>query len=186
MPGELMCFYRNINEWNKYNNTSAVRYALTYALNPNPQYRFIPGSDEDGADCSNFMSQCLRAGGAPFAYDSLPWWYRVNGPRPSDDRWSFSWSVAHSLYWTLKRRKQNKIRGLKAQEVNDMGMLQLGDIIQYEDKNGKIYHSAMVTAFTIDRGVRVPLISQHSKNGRNISHFKEKARKMHFMKIEVL
>jgi hypothetical protein len=180
-----MFFNDNFNRANKYNNEKAVSYALTYALNPNPQFKFIPGRNDGGGDCSNFMSQCLKAGGAPFAYDSSPWWYRVNGISTSDDRWSLSWTVAHSLYWTLKKRNQYKLRGLKAQEVKDMQMLELGDLIQYEDKNGIIYHSAMVTAFTRDKGTIVPLITQHSVNGINITHVKPKAKKMHFMKIEV-
>ena len=180
-----MFFYGNFRDANIYNNARAVRYAITYALNPNPEFRFIPGRDDGGGDCTNFMSQCLKAGGAPFAYNSSPWWYKVNGISPSDDKWSISWTVAHSLYWTLKKRKQSRLRGLKAEEVKDMQMLKLGDLIQYEDKNGVIYHSAMVTAFTGDKGMRIPLITQHSVNGINITHIKPKAKKMHFMKIEV-
>jgi hypothetical protein len=180
-----MFFYGDFSRTNRYNNVEAVRYSLIYALNPNSDYRFFAGHDDGGGDCSNFVSQCLRAGGAPFAYDSSPWWYRMNGVSQSDDRWSLSWSVANSLYWTLKVRNKSKLKGLKANEVKDIELLELGDLIQYEDKSGRIYHSAMVTAFTRDRGVIVPLISQHSINGRNITHFKEKAKKMHFMKIEV-
>lgn len=177
--------YRNFNTENKYNRSSAVRYALTYALNPNPEYRFIPGRHDGGGDCTNFISQCLRAGGAPFAYGASPWWYNIGGINPSDDRWSMSWSVAHSLYWTLKVRNKTRLPGLKAIEINDLQLLEPGDLIQYEDKNGSIYHSAMVTDFAISEGVRVPLITQHSYNGRNVTHIKDKAKKMHFMKIIV-
>ncbi|MCM0646947.1 amidase domain-containing protein [Clostridium swellfunianum] len=180
-----MYYFGNFDRTNRYNHENAVRYALTYALNPNPEFKFIPGRDDGGGDCTNFISQCLKAGGAPLAFDSSPWWYRMNGSRSSDDTWSVSWTVAHSLYWTLKVRNQSRLRGLKAKEVNDIQLLELGDIIQYEDKSGRIYHSAMVTAFSIDKGGRVPLISQHSYNLRNATHVKEKAKKMHFMKIEV-
>ncbi len=180
-----MFFYGNFNRVNKYNNAEAVRYALTHALAPNPEFIFIPDRNDGGGDCSNFISQCLQAGGAPFAYGTSPWWYRVNGTSKSDHSWSISWAVAHSLYWTLKVRHQSRLGGLKAQEVNDMQLLELGDLIQYEDSKGAIYHSAMVTAFTIDKGMRIPLISQHTINGRNITHYKPKAKKMHFMKIEV-
>jgi hypothetical protein len=33
--------------------------------------------------------------------------------------------------------------------------------------------------------MRIPLITQHSVNGINITHVKPKAKKMHLMKIEV-
>jgi hypothetical protein len=180
-----MYFYGDFYRGNRYNNDRAVRYALTYALKPNPEFRFFPGHDDGGGDCTNFMSQCIKAGGAPMAFGSSPWWYRMNGLSQKDDRWAVSWAVAHSLYWTLKTRSKSRLSGLKAREVQDMQQLELGDIIQYEDKNGIIYHSAMVTAFANDKGMRVPLITQHSKNAINISYYKEKAKKMHFMKIEV-
>lgn len=180
-----MYFYGDFHRGTKYNNDRAVRYALTYALKPNPEFSFFPGRDDGGGDCTNFMSQCLKAGGAPFAFDSSPWWYSRKSINPKNDKWSVSWAVAHSLYWTLKVRNQSKLAGLKAREVKDMQQLELGDIIQYEDKNGVIYHSAMVTAFANEKGAKVPLITQHSINGVNITCYKEKAKKMHFMKIEV-
>jgi hypothetical protein len=179
-------YYGSFYRVNNYNNDKAVKYALTYALAPNPEYRYLKGRDDGGGDCTNFISQCLKAGGAPFAYDSSPWWYNIRTINPQDDRWSMSWTVAHSLYWTLKRRGKSKLRGLSANEVQEIDLLELGDLIQYEDKNGLIYHSAIVTAFIIEKGIQVPLISQHSVDGRNVTHIKPKAKKMHFMKIQVV
>lgn len=170
-------FYRSNN---LYDRNSAVEYALTYALQPNPAFKFLDSHGEGGGDCSNFVSQCLKAGGAPFAYKAAPWWYNLNS-----HNWSISWAVAHSLYWTLKIREKNNNYGLKASEIKDKSLLELGDIIQYEDAKGSIYHSAIITAFANDKGEKVPVISQHSINGRNISYLKEKAKKMHFMKIIV-
>ncbi|MCM8711149.1 amidase domain-containing protein [Clostridium sp. SYSU_GA19001] len=173
-----MEYYGNFYKVNGYNGENAVRYALTYALNPNPEYKYFSSHGEGGGNCSNFVSQCLKAGGAPFAYDSSPWWYKGN-------TWSVSWAVAHALYWTLKVRAKKKMKGLKAFEVPSIESLSLGDLIQYEDYKEIIYHSAIVTAFTIDRGIKVPLISQNTYNARNISYIKPKAKKTHFMKIVV-
>lgn len=173
-------YYTHIYRGNNYNRQNAVRYALTYALNPNPNFIFFNLHGDGGGDCSNFISQCLNAGGAPFAYDSSPWWYNAR-----NGSWSVSWAVAHSLYWTLKLRGEKRLKGLKATEVQDLGMLELGDLIQYEDYKGLIYHSAIITAYTFDGGQKVPLISQHTYNARNISYVKPQAKKMHFMKIEV-
>jgi hypothetical protein len=51
---------------NNYNHREAVQYALRYGMNPNPSYRFMGVYQTVGGDCSNFISQCLRAGGAPW------------------------------------------------------------------------------------------------------------------------
>lgn len=172
---------------NNYNRESAVQYALTYALDPNPNFRYFPVHGDGGGDCSNFISQCLKAGGAPFAYGKDPWWYnRNNTSNTNAHTWSISWAVAHSLYWTLKIRGQNNMKGLRSREVESIDMLDLGDIIQYENFNGMIYHSAMITAFTEQDGNRLPLISQHTYNAKNIPYVKPAARKAHFMKIEVV
>lgn len=176
-----MYYYGNLyRSDNLYNRNNAVEYALKYALDPNPNFKFLNSHGDGGGDCSSFVSQCLKVGGAPFAFKVSPWWYNMYS-----HRWSVSWAVAHSLYWTLKVREKNNSYGLKAAEVKDMGLLELGDIIQYEDASGIIYHSAIITAFTNETGGKTPLISQHSYNGRNVSYLKAKARKMHFMKIKV-
>ncbi len=43
-----------------YDRNAAVEYALTYNLNPNPEYQSL---DAVGGDCTNFVSQALYAGG---------------------------------------------------------------------------------------------------------------------------
>jgi hypothetical protein len=85
----------------------------------------------------------------------------------------------------LKARGASNLNGLRGIEIQSSEALELGDIIQYENYTGAIYHSAIVTAFTYERGLREPLISQHSFNALNISYIKPKAKKMHLMKIIV-
>ncbi|WDC83325.1 amidase domain-containing protein [Caloramator sp. mosi_1] len=168
---------------NKYDRNRAVKYALRYALSPNSDFRYFASHGDGGGDCSNFVSQCLLAGGAQMdAKSQKPWWYK-NGYNRQHDTWSVSWSVAHSLYWTLKSRTELKLPGIKAIEIPDISGLETGDIIQYENKNGVIYHSAIVTDLTYEKGSRVPLISQHSFDAMNISYVKPAASKAHFMKI---
>jgi len=170
---------------NRYLREKAVKYAIQYAENPNPDYIYFRVHGDGGGDCSNFISQCLRAGGAPMAYDTIrPWWYNNRGTLDiRRHSWSMSWAVAHSLYWCLKVRNEMNLPGLKALEVEDIDMLELGDVIQYENSMGKIYHSAIVTAFTVERGAMIPLTSQHSYDRLNIPYIKPAAKKMHFMKI---
>jgi hypothetical protein len=182
-----MNFYSSVFRVNAYNRQNAVRYAVQYALTPNPLYRFFASHGEGGGDCTNFISQCLRAGGAPMAFGTeRPWWYnKKNTYSNKDDLWSNSWSVANSLYWCLKVRGKSNIQGLQGIEVEDIDLLELGDIIQYENLKGNIYHSAIVTNFTNEKGMKVPLISQHTYNALNISHIKSAAQKAHFMKIKI-
>lgn len=52
-----------------YNRSDAVRYATKYALVWNPSFR-----DFNNMDCTNFVSQCLFAGGWPMMEWPLNWW----------------------------------------------------------------------------------------------------------------
>jgi cell wall-associated NlpC family hydrolase len=177
----------DIHAVNKYSRDDAVRYAVRYALTPNTFYRYLPGRGDGGGDCSNFVSQCLKAGGAHMEYSlPRPWWYKGNGTQDTrGDTWSVSWAVAHSLYWCLKVRYKLNLTGLKGMEVSDLNLLERGDIIQYENNREVIYHSAIITGFIYQGGKKVPLISQHSFDALNISYIKPAAKKMHFIKIIV-
>lgn len=182
-----MNLYNNYFRQNRYNRQDAVRYAYTYGFNPNPQYRYFFEYGDGGGDCSNFISQCLKAGGAPMDYNGeWAWWYNNKGTtNVNDDTWSITWAVAHSLYWCLKSRGQLNLPGLKAIEVSDLSMLELGDLIQYENNDGVIYHSTIITAFTNSNDRRIPMVSQHTYNAVNTSYIKPAAKKMHYMKIIV-
>ena len=59
--------------------------------------------------CTNYVSQCLRAGGAPM------WGYpnREKGWWIQGGTWSLSWSTSHSLRWYLGTSK----KGLTATRV---------------------------------------------------------------------
>lgn len=177
----------NIFRQSNYSRRAAVKYAVDYAIKPNPLYRYFAVHGDGGGDCSSFISQCINAGGAPMFYDQpRPWWYNTNGTALINKHtWSLSWSVANSLYLCLKTRGTSNLNGLKGIEVQSIESLELGDIIQYENNTGAIYHSAIITAFTNERGLKEPLISQHSYNALNISYIKPKAKKMHLMKIIV-
>jgi len=163
---------------NNYSRKKAVSYACTYALKPNPAYRYFPLHVNTSGDCSNFVSQCLRAGGAPFNFNHRnPWWY--NSKHINNDTWTISWATANSLYWHLKISNKLKLPGLKGIEVNSTQTLKLGDLIFYEDTNGVIFHSAIITAFS-----NTPLVSQHSYEALSIPYINSyKAYKIHFIKV---
>ncbi|MGH4122507.1 MAG: amidase domain-containing protein [Clostridium sp.] len=170
---------------NQYSRINAVNYARTYALHPNPNFRYFSLiNNETSGDCANFVSQCLLAGGAPMIFTgSHPWWYnKANTLSTEDDTWSVTWTVAHSLYWTLKVNQQSNATGIKGLEIYDTDLLELGDLIFFEGNNGNIFHSAIVTAFIYSQ----PLVSHHSFEALDI-YYKNSwpAKQVHFLKISL-
>ncbi len=175
-----MYYYRQ----NNYLREKAVKYAIDYALTPNPSFKYFEVFENAGGDCTNFVSQCLLAGGAPMTYGTeYAWWYnKSNTSTTANDSWSVAWAVAHSLYWTLKVNQQYNYKGAKGLEVADVNILVPGDLIFYEDEKGLVYHSAIITSISSSG----PLISQHTYDALNISYLKTwKAKRMHFIKISI-
>ncbi|TDQ35433.1 amidase domain-containing protein [Aureibacillus halotolerans] len=133
-----------------YNRREAVRYADYWWNSYNPAYR------EFEVDCTNYISQCLRAGGAPMRGQpnrGKGWWY-------SGSSWSYSWAVAHSLRWYLS----GSTAGLQGEEVASPLDLQLGDVICYDfEGDGRWNHNTIVTAFD-ENGE--PLVNAHTSNSR--------------------
>lgn len=168
---------------NSYSRINAVQYATTYALKANPYYRYFPLINDSSGDCANFVSQCLKAGGAPMTYGNNPWWYNHSSPNTTkDDTWSLSWTVAHSLYWHLKISNANNQYGAKGKETNNINELQIGDLVFFEDNKGQIFHSAIITAFNNN----APLISHHSYEALNIPIQNSwPSNKIHFLKISI-
>lgn len=134
----------------EYERLAATRYAERWWDDHNPEYR----SFDD--DCTNYISQCLRAGRAPMR--GMPargkgWWY-------TNDNWSFSWTVAHSLRWYLSGSNN----GLQAREVSSAEELMRGDIICYDfNGDGRWQHTTIV----VDKDANhMPLVNAHTTNSR--------------------
>ncbi len=133
-----------------YDRQRAVQYAERWWNEYNPAYR------QFDVDCTNYVSQCLHAGGAPmrgYPNRSQGWWYQATN-------WSYSWSVAHSLRWYLSSSKS----GLQANEVNRPEQLELGDVICYDfDGDGRWQHTTIVVAKDQNN---MPLVNAHTTNSR--------------------
>lgn len=138
----------------RYDRQQAVSYAHRWWNSYNPQFK------QFDVDCTNYVSQCLWAGGAPMSYArerSKGWWYRFGDP-PS---WSYSWSVAHSLHWYLAGSQS----GLRGKEVSSARQLEPGDVICYDfDGDGRWDHNTIVVGK--DRSGE-PLVNAHTTNSRN-------------------
>lgn len=135
-----------------YDPARAVAYATRWWDGRNPRFRSFP------VDCTNFVSQCLWAGGWPMVHGGRRdrgWWYEGDGG--AADRWSFSWAVAHSLRWYLA-----EARG--AAEVRESADLRPGDVICYDfTDDGRWEHTAIVTATRNGE----PLVSAHTYDVRD-------------------
>ncbi|KYD26265.1 amidase domain-containing protein [Geobacillus sp. FSL W8-0032] len=134
----------------QYDRAQAVRYAETWWNRHNPAFPSFP------VDCTNFVSQCLYAGGVPmtgYPNRARGWWCQ-NGS------WSYSWAVAHSLRWYLSGSRI----GLQAVEVSEPGQLMAGDVICYDFQgDGRFDHSAIVVAKDQEG---MPLVNAHTTNSR--------------------
>ncbi|WP_168188737.1 amidase domain-containing protein [Thermoflavimicrobium daqui] len=132
-PGESQL---NKPEPNGYNRAKAKEYAYKWwNKRNNAQYgyysRAMGGCEDCWADCTNFISQVIKAGGMKEVTNGNSYWYY------SDKKPSLSWGVAHSFYLHMKQR---------AKPVENIWDLKVGDIINFDFENdGRINHSAVVT-----------------------------------------
>lgn len=134
-----------------YDRLAAVKYAERWWNDYNPKY------EKFHVDCTNYVSQCLHAGGAPMrgAPDrGNGWWYQ-------HDNWSYSWSVANALRWYLS----GSTKGLKGREVEAAEDLDPGDVICYDfEGDGRWDHTTIVVA---KDAYGMPLVNAHTENSRN-------------------
>ncbi|UOQ85012.1 amidase domain-containing protein [Gracilibacillus salinarum] len=135
-----------------YDRRAAVQYAERWWNDANPAYRYFAEND-----CTNYISQCMRAGGAPMTgapNRSKGWWYQGNN-------WSYSWSVANSFRWNLS----GATSGLKGTEVSDPRDLLPGDVICYDfEGDGRWDHNTIVVA---KDSQNMPLVNAHTNNSRH-------------------
>ncbi|MGN1400436.1 MAG: amidase domain-containing protein [Bacillus sp. (in: firmicutes)] len=134
-----------------YDRLEAVKYADTWWNEYNPAYRSFEN------DCTNYISQCLHAGGGPMRgapNRSSGWWYSGNS-------WSYSWTVAHALQLYL----QNSTVGLRGREVSSPYELEIGDIICYDfEGDGRFNHNTIITAKDYYGN---PLVNAHTTDSRH-------------------
>lgn len=128
--------------YSRYNGAAAANYAVKYALSYNSNYT---NWDPRGGDCTNFVSQCLLAGGLPT--DAA--WYKDSN----------TWVRVIDLYDWLTRQK-DYARSLTWQENATVG-----DIVQlYNSKKGW-YHSLIISYNRNNSGEL--FVSSHSDEWRN-------------------
>lgn len=155
-----------------YNRWKAVEYAHKWAFKRNPRYIDF---SKMGGDCTNFISQCLYAGGAGMNYKkTFGWYYNSPGDRAP------AWSGVPYLYKFLIN---NKGIGPFAKEVH-IGQIEQGDIIQLSFQDSNYSHSLIVVQIIGDPSVETVLIATHTDDSdyRPLSTYE--VEQMRFLKID--
>src|SRR5262249_10993608 len=124
-----------------FNRELVVEYARKWALSENPNfYRY-------GDDCTNFVSQCLLAGGwtmvGTFEHrkDDNVWWCDVDGHTflgcLAGHNASYTWAGAQNFYNFLQATQRGT-------QVPDWRELDRGDVIQLQTLDDDHVHHSMV------------------------------------------
>ena len=126
-----------------YDRARAVEYARRWALSRNPLFIDFTGR---GGNCTNFVSQCLLAGGAIMNYTPTYGWYYI-----SPEERAPAWSGVNELYDFLtgipEFSEANGGIGPFAAEVRNSRMIEIGDIVQLANSSGNYYHTLIISAF---------------------------------------
>ena len=133
---------RKVTSKNAYNRSAVKRYIKKWVKGHNPSY---PNLDKKGGDCTNFVSQCMHAGGFKMNND----WYCGKRSGINKDYYTKPWVQAYSLYsYVLECMSKYKTYTIKsAKDVKNIyKKLDVGDLLFFNtDKREKnISHSAII------------------------------------------
>lgn len=116
-----------------YNREDAVLYARKWALGANPRYYHFAGI---GGDCTNFISQCLYAGGGVMNYNKYYGWFYKDILNRSP-----SWTSVEYLKDFLLR--ENGVGPIG--ELATINKLERGDIIQLKQNPTHFNHTVIIS-----------------------------------------
>ena len=154
----------HVSPCGRYRARRAAAYAAKWRTDRNSSYKSFD------ADCTNFMSQILRAGGLAqmreYETGEGSWWMTKNGPFFAPWNWTHSWSVSDTL--------QDHLREYGLARVTKSAY-RPGDFIAYDwEPDGTYDHINFV--YSVRRGE--PYLLQHTpdySSPRAFSDFKAEA-----------
>ena len=127
-----------------YNRRRAVEYARRWALSRNPLFIDFTGQ---GGNCTNFVSQCIFAGAPVMNYTPTFGWYYV-----SPENRAPAWSGVDELYSFLTGAPDftsvNGGYGPYATDAATSRNVEIGDIVQLSNTEGRFYHTLIISGFT--------------------------------------
>lgn len=160
------------NENKNYNREKAADYAKTWATTENPAYHNYVN---EGGDCTNFVSQVLRAGGINFVGNrasatSIKSWFYYSANLPNRTP---TWTAAQpfSLHFGKGSKRVYEFKEYSVLDAlnnwDEIYMdLSLGDIVQYARQNKIAFHSQAITSKFNDSEETI-YICQHSNTMEN-------------------
>jgi hypothetical protein len=142
-----------------YNRVTSVMYAINHVFNPNSNY---PNYSNYGGDCTNFVSQCLEAGGWTQITSGTNKWFHAMGysSPPSSTYRSPSWTGASNLYAFLSSSSR------VSSTPTSITSLNVGDVVQ-RISNGSAHHTMIVTRRSTVNGL--VKIEAHYRNASGYS-----------------
>lgn len=180
-----------------YNRDEACNWAQKYWKNYSAEFVNLGDQEWEGGDCTNFVSQCMRAGGAGNdAQGNFQWYYiRKGNTGTKGDSYSWTWATARGLNSVLTgnhSKKEFGPRGLEKVITGDTAynselgqFVTPGDIIQYQFTEALgLKHSAIIVGMVYNSGSQryEPVIATHSFDSWNLPWAKN-AYKTHFIHI---
>ncbi|MFF4346438.1 amidase domain-containing protein [Streptomyces sp. NPDC001530] len=129
-----------------YNYAAMATYAEKYWKNYNPAYRSFNSA---GGDCTNYLSQSLKAGGwkaiTSSTKDYGTWYYKTSGQTDT-------WVGVNEWSWFTQTAKRSTA-------LANVYQMDVGDVMQMDfDKDGSKDHS-MLTSYRSSSGV--PYLTYH-------------------------
>ena len=156
-----------------YNREAAVDYARKWALSRNPNYYNF---DKLGGDCTNFVSQCIHAGGGIMNPTPTFGWYYYSAASRSP-----SWTGVEFLYSFLVRQAAGP--GPVGVEV-PMDAVKPGDISQFASGKGRYSHSQVIVSVGKQPSLDNILVCTHTYDSLDRALSTYEYTKMRFIRIE--
>ncbi len=154
-----------------YDRLSATMYAKKWWNKRNPKfYNF----DELGGDCTNFVSQCLYAGGVQMDFSPLGWYYNsLNSRSPA-----FS-GVEQLFNYCVSNKKDVGPRG-KPVTIDE---LEVGDIVQLCQRKPVFNHCLLITKIEKTPTLETIFVTCHTNDAHDKALSDYFFTKIRFLKI---
>ncbi|MFJ2604201.1 amidase domain-containing protein [Streptomyces sp. NPDC091279] len=139
-----------------YDYKAMVAYATKYWSTYNAAYPDFNGAGA-GGDCTNFVSQALKAGG----------WVHVPGYTNDFTKWFGNSEIQSDSFVGVNEFSWFALSSKRATSLANVYQMDIGDVLQLDfDKDGSKDHSMIVTNRTAQG---VPYLTYHSTNTYNRS-----------------
>lgn len=136
-----------------YSDSKAVAYAKKWATSQNPLYK-----NHYNVDCTNFVSQCVKAGGKSMKKPStIPtginettkYWYSVRYDDCRTNNIIYRWKESTSFirvtdFFTYWKNKGISTAYYSTKKAAQNGAV-IGDVVQLKNGDGRWFHSIIIT-----------------------------------------